>query len=92
MHCSSASDDPERAGYTGAMHTVIFDLDRDHVALNDLLKLTGVVDSGGGGKALVASGQVTVDGVVETRKTCKIRDGQRVRIGDVEITVRGARA
>ena len=70
------------------MHTIAFDLDREHIALNDLLKLAGVVDSGGGGKALVASGQVSVDGVVEMRKTCKIRDGQRVRIGGTEIVVR----
>jgi len=69
------------------MPTLTFQLDRDHVALNDLLKLTGVADSGGAGKALVADGVVTVDGVVETRKTCKIRDGQRVRVGDVEILV-----
>ena len=69
------------------MHAMTFDLDRDHVALNDLLKLSGVVDSGGAGKALVASGAVRVDGMVETRKTCKIRAGQRVHVGDVEIVV-----
>ncbi|MDN5782518.1 MAG: RNA-binding S4 domain-containing protein [Luteimonas sp.] len=64
-----------------------FQLDRDHVELNQLLKLVGVCDSGGAGKALVASGIVRVDGVVETRKTCKIRAGQRVEIGDVHIEV-----
>jgi ribosome-associated protein len=69
------------------MQTIIFPLEREHVALNDLLKLTGLVDSGGAGKALVASGAVRVDGVVEMRKTCKIRDGQRVQVGDVEIRV-----
>lgn len=76
------------ARYTAAMPAITFDLDREHVALNDLLKLTGVAGSGGEGKALVASGAVAVDGVVETRKTCKIRSGQRVRVGDVEILVR----
>ena len=74
------------------MHAMTFDLDRDHVALNDLLKLSGIVDSGGAGKALVASGAVRVDGVVETRKTCKIRPGQRVRVGDVEIRIVGESA
>ena len=78
--------------YTARMHSMTFDLDRDHIALNDLLKLTGVADSGGSGKALVASGAVRVDGVVETRKTCKIRDGQCVRVGGVEIRVVGAQA
>jgi ribosome-associated protein len=69
------------------MQTIDFLLDRDHVELNQLLKLTGLCDSGGAGKALVASGAVTVDGAVELRKTCKIRAGQRVRLGDVEIHV-----
>jgi len=64
-----------------------FDLDRDHVELNQLLKLAGICDSGGAGKALVASGAVAVDGHVELRKTCKIRAGQVVGVGDVEITV-----
>lgn len=64
-----------------------FELDRDHVELNQLLKLTGVCDSGGAGKHLVASGDVRVDGIVELRKTCKIRSGQRVEVGDVAIEV-----
>ena len=72
------------------MQQLRFDLDRDHVELNQLLKLSGVCDSGGAGKALVASGVVTVDGVVELRKTCKIRAGQVVRIGDIRIDVTAA--
>ncbi|MFT3667694.1 MAG: RNA-binding S4 domain-containing protein [Pseudoxanthomonas sp.] len=71
------------------MQTIDFDLDRDHVELNQLLKLVGLADSGGQGKALVASGEVTVDGVVELRKTAKIRAGQVVRLGDAEIRVVG---
>jgi ribosome-associated protein len=69
------------------MQRLRFDLDRDHVELNQLLKLVGICDSGGAGKALVASGAVAVDGYVELRKTCKIRAGQVVRVGDVEIAV-----
>lgn len=64
-----------------------FELDRDHVELNQLLKLTGICDSGGAGKHLVASGDVRVDGIVELRRTCKIRGGQRVEVGDVAIEV-----
>ncbi len=71
------------------MPLIRFVLDRDHVALNQLLKLAGACDSGGGGKAVVASGAVTVDGKVELRKTCKIRPGQVVRVGDVHITALG---
>lgn len=70
-----------------AMQTLDFELDRDFVELNQLLKLVGLCDSGGAGKQLVASGVVRVDGVVELRKTAKLRAGQRVRVGDVEIRV-----
>lgn len=66
-----------------------FELDRDHIKLDDLLKLTGVCDSGGAGKHLVASGAVAVDGAVELRKTCKIHAGQVVHAQGVEIHVVG---
>ena len=69
------------------MPRLTFELDRDHVELHHLLKLTGLCDSGGQGKQLVASGQVFVDGAHELRKTAKIRAGQRVRLGDVTIEV-----
>ena len=72
------------------MHTIDFELDRDFIELNQLLKLVGICDSGGAGKQLVASGAVRVDGAVELRKTAKIRTGQRVRVGDVEIRVLAA--
>jgi len=58
--------------------TVDFALEGEYVELNQLLKLVGLCDSGGAGKALVAEGQVQVDGAVELRKTCKIRPGQQV--------------
>ena len=69
------------------MQRLEFELDRDHVELNQLLKLVGLCDSGGAGKAIVASGAVSVDGEVELRKTCKIRAGQVVSVDDVEIHV-----
>ena len=69
------------------MQQIEFRLNREFVQLNQLLKLTGLADSGGAGKALVAGGGVSVDGSVELRKTCKIRIGQVVTLGDVEIRV-----
>ena len=69
------------------MEEIEFRLERDHVELNQLLKLTGVADSGGQGKAIVAGGEVRVDGVQELRKTAKIRAGQVVSVGDIRITV-----
>lgn len=70
------------------MQQIDFDLDRDFVELNQLLKLVGLADSGGAGKQLVAAGLVRVDGLPESRKTAKIRAGQVVRMGDIEIRVR----
>lgn len=72
------------------MPGIDFELDRDFVELNQLLKLAGLCESGGAGKQLVASGVVRVDGAVELRKTAKIRAGQRVRVGEVEIRVTAA--
>ncbi|TWG80987.1 ribosome-associated protein [Cupriavidus gilardii J11] len=69
------------------MQTITFPLDREHIALNDLLKLSGVCDSGGAGKALVAAGEVEVDGQAESRKTAKIRAGQVVTLPGVTIRV-----
>jgi len=67
-----------------------FILKGEYVELHALLKLSGVCDSGGAGKMLVAAGAVTVDGQVELRKTCKIRAGQVVGVSDMRITVRAA--
>ena len=69
------------------MQTIDFNLNGDYVELNQLLKLAGICDSGGAGKMIVASGDVKVDGKTELRKTCKIRAGQVVSVGDVKIRV-----
>ena len=72
------------------MQQLTFNIEGEYVELNQLLKLTGVCDSGGAGKAIVASGDVSVDGNVELRKTCKIRAGQIVTLGDIKIRVLAA--
>lgn len=69
------------------MQKIEFELTSEFVEVNQLLKLAGLVDSGGAGKNLVASGVVKVDGKQELRKTAKIRTGQVVTLGDVAITV-----
>lgn len=66
-------------------------LNGEYIELNHLLKLAGICDSGGAGKMLVASGAVRVDGQRELRKTCKIRAGQTVLVGDVCVNVLAAR-
>lgn len=51
---------------------------REFIELNKLLKVTGLCESGGRAKTLIADGQVEVDGEVELRKRCKIKCGQKV--------------
>lgn len=68
-----------------ARHT--FRLEGEFIELHTLLKLLALASSGGVAKAMVAAGDVTVDGEVETRKTRKIRVGQVVRVGDEEIAI-----
>lgn len=71
------------------MQTLSFQLNTEHIELCNLLKLTGLATSGGQGKALVATGQVQVDGQPESRKTAKIRVGQIVECLDTRIEVVG---
>lgn len=70
--------------------TIDFDLRGTFITLDSLLKVTCIADSGGTAKAMIARGEVQVDGQQELRKTCKIRAGQVVSLGGVRIVVRAA--
>lgn len=72
------------------MDEIDFTLRGEHIALDALLKATGLAESGGRARALITDGQVRVDGQTELRKTCKLRAGQQVSLGDVRVSVRGA--
>ena len=71
------------------MKQVEFTLQTEFIALCNLLKLAGVAGSAGHGKHMVAVGEVRVDGQLESRKTAKIRAGQRVDCLGTRITVVG---
>lgn len=64
-----------------------FRLDKEFIELHALLKLLALAPSGGAAKALITAGEVSVDGRPETRKACKIRSGQVVRVGNDEARV-----
>ena len=64
-----------------------FQLQGEFIELNVLLKLLGLVPSGGAAKAVVAEGAVMVDDEIETRLRRKLRPGQTVRFADEEIHV-----
>ena len=63
---------------------------REHIALCDLLKLTGLCGSGGEAKALVAAGAVLRNGETEMRKTAKIRSGETVSLHGITLNIRAA--
>jgi ribosome-associated protein len=50
------------------------------INLTQVLKLAGAADSGGAAKALIAAGQVKVNGQVELRKRCQMKAGDTVEI------------
>lgn len=59
----------------------------EFIELHNLLKVTSLCDSGGMAKVLIGEGLVTVDGVTELRKRCKIRSGQIVEYKGQKIIV-----
>lgn len=61
--------------------TTSFAVRGEYIQLDQLLKATGMVGSGGEAHAAVDAGQVRVDGKVETRRRAKLRPGQRVCFG-----------
>jgi len=60
---------------------------REYIELNDLLKVTGLFDSGGMAKMAISEGRVTVDGQPELRRRCKIRTGHVVGFAGRTIVV-----
>jgi len=65
-----------------------FELEVDEfIELDNLMKITGMCGSGGMAKTMIAEGRVMVDGKVELRRRCKIRAGQIVTVGSMEVRV-----
>lgn len=61
--------------------TIRFAVRGEYIQLDQLLKATGLCDSGGAAHAAIAEGRVKVDGEVDTRKRAKLRPGQAVTFG-----------
>ncbi len=59
----------------------------DMIRLGQLLKLGGVVETGGDGKELLSTGSVLVNGATETRRGRQLHDGDVVEIGEWEFRV-----
>jgi ribosome-associated protein len=59
----------------------------DMIRLGQLLKLAGVVDTGGELKALLAQTDVLVNGELEDRRGCQLHDGDVVTVAGDEFRV-----
>jgi ribosome-associated protein len=57
------------------------EIDGDMIRLGQLLKLAGAASGGADAKALVASGQVIVNGEPELRRGRQLHRGDVVRVG-----------
>ncbi|OGI07413.1 MAG: hypothetical protein A2Y40_03085 [Candidatus Margulisbacteria bacterium GWF2_35_9] len=65
-----------------------FSIKSEYIELCQLLKATGLCDSGGTAKIVINEGLVKVDDAIETRKKCKIRPGQHVSYNRQNIIVK----
>ena len=74
------------------MQTIDFVLRGEYITLDALLKATGLANSGGAAKVLIAGGEVRVNDEVDTRRGRKCRVGDEVVVGPVRVRVGGAEA
>ena len=60
-----------------------FVLEAEFIRLDDLLKLTGCVQTGGMAKVLIQSGGETIDGEVCIMRGKKLRGGEVIAVPDI---------
>lgn len=62
-------------------------INTESITLDQFLKWAGVVSTGGEGKKLITSGQVKLNGEVETRRGKKLYRDDVINIGDLVLKV-----
>ena len=72
-----AHTQPDPVGHTGRVE---IEISEDSIRLGQLLKFANVVTDGGEAKALIAGGDVSVDGEPETRRGRQVRVGSLVEV------------
>lgn len=65
----------------------VVEISREPIELYKILKFEGMVTSGGEAKAVIAERLVSVNGVVETRKSKKIVTGDVIEFGQDSIRI-----
>lgn len=61
--------------------------DPEPIRLDQFLKIAGVAMTGGHAKMLIQSGEVTLNGEIETRRRKKLAVGDVIGVADQEFTV-----
>ncbi len=72
--------------------TQTFAVRGEYIQLDQLLKATGLCESGGAAHAAIAEGRVKVDRAVDTRKRAKLRPGQSVSFAGETVLLVGEAA
>lgn len=62
------------------------------IKLDQFLKFSGAVETGGIAKEIIAEGIVSVNGEVCTMRGKKLRDGDTVEVEQLRLTVKGEEA
>ncbi len=70
------------------MEKIEFKLEGPHIELIQLLKATGIAQTGGHAKMIVTEGEVIRNGEVELRKRAKVIVGDNLVVADqIQITI-----
>ncbi len=70
------------------MKADVVTIDSEFIRLQDLLKISGLVSTGGMAKIVIQNGEVTVNGEVCTMRGKKLRDGDTAAYDGVSVTVK----
>lgn len=60
---------------------------REAICLDQFLKLAGIAGTGGQAKVLIQSGEVKVNGILETRRRRKLQPIDTVEFQDIKLQV-----
>jgi len=63
-------------------------IDHEYIQLNQLLKILGLVDSGGEANQRIVDGEVKVNNAVEYQKRKKLRQGDVILFNKQVITIK----
>jgi ribosome-associated protein len=63
-------------------------IDHEYIQLNQLLKLLGLVETGGEANQRIVDGEVNVNGLIEYQKRKKLRPGDAVLFGKHKIVIK----